>query len=178
MYDWMRKETYTESFMDGKEHLAMLVTNLRDIELPDFIALDKDENVILVAEVTSKPDGFKNVDTRKYALSRLIDVLEFATKNIIPFVMLADKGNIEFFHWDGQSLSKPILTLNTVEVVSHYEPNFDDKSIYDRYIVTLIESWLRDLGYNWNSEIPPYSKEMQEIGFLQLIQGGMTKAYY
>jgi hypothetical protein len=178
MYDWMRKETYSESFIDGKEHLAMLVTNLRDIELPDLIALDKDENVILVAEVTSKADGFKNSDTRKYALLRLIDVLEFATKNTIPFVMLADKENIEFFRWDGQKLSEPILSLNTADVLSRYEPSFEDKSIYDRYLVTLIESWLRDLGYNWNSETPPNSKEMQEIGFLQLIQGGMTKAYY
>ncbi|RUT01367.1 hypothetical protein DSM106972_069180 [Dulcicalothrix desertica PCC 7102] len=178
MYDWMRKETYSESFMDGKEHLAMLVTNLRDIQLPDFIALDKDENVILIAKVTSEPHSFKNPDTRKYALLDLIDVLKFATKNIIPFAMLADKDNIEFLRWDGQNLSEPILTLNTADVLSHYEPKFKEKKLYNSYFIGLIESWLRDLGYNWNSETPPYLKEMQEIGFLQLIEGGMTKAYH
>lgn len=174
----MRKETYSETFMEGKEHFAMLVTNLRDIELPDFIALDKDENVILLAEVTSEPHSFKNADTRKYAILKLIDVLKFATKNIIPFAMLADHENIEFLRWDGQNLSEPILSLNTADVLTRYEPKFKDKTIYNSYFIGLIESWLRDLGYNWNSEIPPYSKEMQEIGFLQLIEGGMTKAYY
>ncbi|WP_233787748.1 hypothetical protein [Dulcicalothrix desertica] len=164
--------------MDGKEHLAMLVTNLRDIQLPDFIALDKDENVILIAKVTSEPHSFKNPDTRKYALLDLIDVLKFATKNIIPFAMLADKDNIEFLRWDGQNLSEPILTLNTADVLSHYEPKFKEKKLYNSYFIGLIESWLRDLGYNWNSETPPYLKEMQEIGFLQLIEGGMTKAYH
>ncbi len=177
MYDWMRKETYSHSYMEGKEHLAMLVTNLRDIELPDFIALDKEENVILVAEVKGYPYSLKNADTRKYALLRLIDVLEFATKNIIPFAMLADKENIDFFRWNGNSLSEPILILNTADALSCYEPNFKNKVVYDDYLIGLIEAWLSDLKSHWMSNSPAYVKELQEIGFLELIEGGTTHAY-
>lgn len=177
MYDWMQKETYSRSYMEGKEHLAMLVTNLRDIELPDLIALDKDENVILVAEVKGHLHSLKNDNTRKYALLNLIDVLEFATKNVIPFAMLADKENIEFFQWNGQSLSEPILILNTAHALSLYEPNFKDKVIYDDYFVGLIEAWLSDLKSHWMSNSPAYVKELQTIGFLALIEGGTTHAY-
>jgi hypothetical protein len=44
--------------------------------------------------------------------------------------------------------------------------------------LTGLTAWLRDLASRWNLETPPYKKELQEIGLLQLIEGGTTKTYY
>ncbi len=182
MQDWIKaKDDYLDApnpRLPDREHFAVLLTNLGDIELPNFVAMDKDGRAILVAEVKGYPHNFKDAKRRKYALLRLIDVLKYATKNLIPFAMLVDKINIEFFRWDGQILSEPILILDTPDVLSHYEPKFNEKSVYDMYLTGLTEGWLRDLASHWNSETPPYNKEMEEIGFLKLIEGGTTKTYY
>lgn len=182
MQDWIEtKDDYLDTpdpRLPDREHFAVLLTNLGDIQLPSFIAIDKDGRAFLVAEVQGHPHNFKDAKRREYALLRLIDVLKFATKNLIPFAMLVDKINIEFFRWDGQNLSEPILILNTPDVLSHYEPKFNEKSLYDMYLTGLTEAWLRDLASRWNLETPPYKKELQEIGLLQLIEGGTTKTYY
>jgi hypothetical protein len=182
MQDWIKaKDDYLDTpnpRLPDRENFAVLLTNLGDIELPDFLAMDKNGRAVLVAEVTGHPHNFKDVKRRKYALLRLIDILKYATKNLIPFAMLVDKINIEFFRWDGQNLSEPILMLDTPDVLSHYEPKFNEKSIYDMYLTRLTEGWLRDLASHWNSETPPYNNEMEEIGFLKLIEGGTTKTYY
>ncbi len=183
MQDWIKaKDDYLDApnpRLPDREHFAVLLTNLGDIELPNFVAMDKDGRAFLVAEVTGHPHNFKDANTRKYALLRLIDVLKFATKNLIPFAMLVDKENIEFFRWDGHHLSEPILSLNTPDVLNHYSPKFNDKKeVYKTYLSGFTESWLHDLASQWNSETPPYKKELQEIGLLQLIEGGTTKNYY
>lgn len=89
----MQKETYFQTFMEGKEHLAMLVTNLRDIELPDFIALDKDENVILVAEVTDLIEAWLS-DLKYYWMSNSPAYLK--ELQTIGFLALIEGGTQAF----------------------------------------------------------------------------------
>jgi hypothetical protein len=183
MQDWIEtKDDYLDTpnpRLPDREHFAVLLTNLGNIELPDFVAMDKDGRAILVAQVIGHPHNFKDANSRKYALLRLIDVLKFATKNLIPFAMLVDRENIEFFRWDGHNLSKPILSLNTADVLSHYSPKFKEKKeIYKTYLTGFTESWLHDLASHWNSETPPHNKEIEEIGFLKLIKDGTTRTYY
>ncbi|MCG6133544.1 MAG: hypothetical protein MET45_02570 [Nostoc sp. LLA-1] len=104
----------------------MQALNLEEIEHPDFVAFDKDGQIVLIAEVQGFPFTFKEAKTRKYAILRLIDYLQ-NTKILIPFAMLVDVENIQIFQWDGSDLSAPILCLNTVDVLSHYEPKFRSK---------------------------------------------------
>jgi hypothetical protein len=100
MQDWIEtKDDYLDTpnpRLPDREHFAVLLTNLGDIQLPNFMAIDKDGRAVLVAEVKGHPHNFKDAKRRNYALLRLIDVLKFATKNLIPFAMLVDKINIEF----------------------------------------------------------------------------------
>ncbi|MBD2772843.1 hypothetical protein ICL16_12355 [Iningainema sp. BLCCT55] len=152
----------------------MQATNLEDIDRPDFVALDKDEQVILIAEVKGFPFNFKEDKAKYYARLRLIDFLQ-AAKALIPYAMLVDVEKILIFQWDGKNLSEPILCLNTADVLSHYEPKFSSKQIYRLYLRTLTEAWLRDLAYHWKSEVPPFTKEIAEIGLLQLLSEGTTK---
>jgi hypothetical protein len=155
---------------------ALQATNIEDIDFPDLVALDKEEQIILIAEVKGLPFNFQEIKAKKYAILRLIDYLQ-AAKIVIPFAMLVDVNNILIFQWDGNNLSEPIISLNTADVLSPYEPKFRDKRIFSLYLKGLTEAWLRDLAYHWKSAIPPLAKEMTEIGLLQLLEDGTTQVY-
>ncbi|NWF60468.1 MAG: hypothetical protein HXY43_14700 [Fischerella sp.] len=152
----------------------MQAINLEDVERPDVVALDKDGQVVLIAEVKGFPFSFKDKKTKEYAILRLIDYLK-ASKTLIPFAMLVDGENILIFRWNGNNLSEPILCLNTADILSHYEPEFSSKRIFSLYLTGLTEAWVSDLCYHWKSEIPPASKEIAEIGLLQKLEGGITQ---
>lgn len=156
------------------EVTAMQAINLEDIDSPDFVALDKEGQVILIAEVKGFPFNFTDKKTKHYAILQLIDYLQ-AAKYLIPFVMLVDVEKILIFKWDGKNLSEPILCLNTPNVLSHYEPEFSNKKIFRLYLTGLTEAWISDFAYHWKSEIPPASKEMAEIALLQRLEGGTTQ---
>ncbi|MHC5775257.1 hypothetical protein [Nostoc sp.] len=158
------------------EMRALQATNIEDIDFPDIVALDKDEQIILIAEVKGLPFNFQETKAKQYAILRLIDYLK-AANIVIPFAMLVDVNKILIFQWDGNNLSEPILSLNTGDVLSHYEPKFRDKRIFSLYLKGLTEAWLRDLAYHWKSAISPFTKEMTEIGLLQVLEDGRTQLY-
>ncbi|MEH2023528.1 hypothetical protein [Nostoc sp.] len=153
---------------------ALQATKIEDIDFPDLVALDKEEQIILIAEVKGLPFHFQEAKAKKYAILRLIDYLK-AAKIVIPFAMFVDVNNILIFKWDGNNLSEPIVSLNTADVLSHYEPKFRDQSIFSLYLKGLTEAWISDFCYHWKSEIPPASKEVAEIGLSQLLKGGITQ---
>ena len=153
---------------------AVQATNLEDIDRPDFVALDKDGQVVLIAEVKGFPYNFQEKKAKEYAILRLIDYLQ-AAKILIPFAMLVDVENIRILKWDGNNLSEPIISFNTAEVLSHYEPQFTTRQIFSPYLRGLTEAWISDLARHWKLETPPFSKEMAEIGLLQLLEEGTTE---
>jgi hypothetical protein len=148
-----------------------------EVDRPDFVALDKEGQILLIAEVKGNPFDSNIKKTKENAILQIIDFLQ-AEKALIPFAMFVDLENILFFRWDGKKLSEVILSLNTADVLSHYEPEFPKKQIFNLYLLVLTEAWLRDLAYHWKLEIPPFTKEMADIGFLQLLEDGTTQAYY
>jgi hypothetical protein len=154
----------------------MLATNLEDIERPDFVALDKEGQIVLIAEVKGFPFNFQETKAKYYATLRLVDYLK-AAKTVVPFAMLVDVYKIQIFKWDGNNLLEPIVCFNTVDVLSYYEPQFSKKRIFSLYLRGLLEAWLRDLAYNWKSAIPPLTKEIAEINLLQLLKDGTTEIY-
>ncbi|MDF5720462.1 MAG: hypothetical protein PUP91_08250 [Rhizonema sp. PD37] len=159
------------------EARALHSLNLEDIDSPDFVALDKDEQVVLIAEVKGFPFKINQYKDKEYAILRLIDYLQ-AAKAVIPFAMLVNVENILVFRWDGNKLSEPVLCLNTAGVLSHYDAEFSKKQIYSLYLTALIEAWIRDLAYHWKWEIPPASKEFIQIGLLQMLEDGTTQMSY
>ncbi|WP_230967472.1 hypothetical protein [Nostoc commune] len=153
---------------------TMQATNLEDVDFPDIVALDKEGQIILIAEVKGWPFNFQEKKAKEYAILRLIDYLQ-AAKIAIPFAMLVDINNILIFKWDGNNLSEPIISLKTANVLSYYEPEFNKKQIFNLYLTGLTEAWISDFCYHWKSEIPPASKEIAEIGLSQLLKGGITQ---
>ncbi|GAA6615952.1 hypothetical protein [Scytonema sp. NUACC26] len=104
----------------------METINIEDVDHPDFVALDKDEQVVLVGEVKGFPFNFKEKKVQEYAIGRLINYLQ-AAKILIPFAMLVDVENIIIFKWDGKNFIESNICLNTAEVLNHYEPEFSKK---------------------------------------------------
>ncbi len=153
----------------------MQATNLelQDVDRPDVVALDKDGKTILIVEVQGFPFDSNPKKTKENAILRIIDYLQ-ASKTLILFAMFVDLENILVFRWDGSNLSE-ILSFNTGDVLSDYEPEFNKKQIFNLYLTGLTEAWISDFCYHWKSEIPPVSKEIAEIGLSQLLKGGITQ---
>lgn len=133
----------------------------------DIVAQDINGQILLLVEVKATA-GHRGID-------QLIAKLQDANI-LIPFAMLVDLENIHIFQWDGSNLSAPIASLKTATVLRNYDVEVGIKRIFERYLITLVEAWLRDLAYNWKSEMPPASEQIAAIGLLQRLKGGTTQA--
>src|SRR5262249_7644532 len=91
------------------------------------------------------------------------------------FLLAIDPKCIHLYRLDEKELADPVVHLKTSEVLSHYDPDFDKERIFEKYLITLVEAWLRDLAYHWKSEKPPGSEELQKAGFLGKVEGGTTR---
>ncbi|MEP0916549.1 hypothetical protein NC981_06945 [Leptolyngbya sp. DQ-M1] len=133
----------------------------------DFVAKDKDGNIILVGEVKTSGLGGDSKKNLRHYLSQY--------HGNVSFGMTVNSENIQIFRWNGQELSKPIQVLNTEDVLRFYEPKFGQKQIFESYLTTLVEAWLRDLAYHWKSPNPPAAAAIEEIGLLHHLADGTTE---
>src|SRR4028119_918454 len=159
-------------------------TETLEVELPieaDIIALDKDDRIVVLIEVKiiqAQETAAKKQRIANYMISWMKAALAKMSeqRTVIPYAMFVDTEQILIFKWGGVNLSEPVCSLNTGEILRYYEPEFGKKWISERYLESLIESWVRDLGYNWKSEMPPESEQIARIGLLQRLAGGTTKS--
>src|SRR5205823_1690342 len=79
----------------------------------DLLAVDKDDRPILLGEVKARPT------TEADAEAQLVFYLKLL-HTPVPFALLADPERTRIFRWDGQSLSGPISTLSTIDVLRPY----------------------------------------------------------
>jgi hypothetical protein len=139
----------------------------------DIIARNSKGQTVLLAEV--KGTALNGKEAKHRAISQLKFYLQAANTDI-PFAMLADLEDIDIFHGGNANLSKPVISFKTAAVLSHYDPEFGSKRIFEQYLGTLVEAWLRDLAYHWKSKVPPASEQLAAIGLLQQLEGGTTQA--
>ncbi|MBO1061567.1 MAG: hypothetical protein ACK5GT_12265 [Aphanizomenon sp.] len=145
----------------------MDVTQLsnKTIELSDITAWDKNGNKLLVSKVRAR-------NIAEDITAKVEDILKFEyehNKVIIPYAMTATREEIKIFQWDGEKLEN-VYTFPTHEVLSEYDPEFSHKKrIFEYYLETLVEGWLRDLADNWKTDNPPKSEELTQIGFVDKI---------
>ncbi|MEG4490705.1 hypothetical protein [Microcoleus sp. D3_18_C4] len=158
-------------------------TETLDLELPidaDIIALDKDDRVVVLIEVkiieAQETAAKQRIADDRISWMRAALAKMSEQRTIIPYAMFVDTELILIFKWDGVNLSEPVCSLDTADILRHYEPEFGNKRIFKRYLTRLVEAWLRDLAYNWKSEIPTASEQIAKIGLLPLLAGGTTKS--
>jgi hypothetical protein len=93
----------------------------------------------------------------------------------VDFVFAIDPNFIRLYSSGGESLGEPIVQLDTRQILRHYDPKFPKERVFERYMVTLAEAWLRDLAYHWKSEDPPGSEELAGTGLLEKLEEGTTQ---
>jgi hypothetical protein len=91
------------------------------------------------------------------------------------FLLAIDPVCIHLYWLTEKELSDPVVHLDTAKILSHYDSDFGRKRIFEHYLLTLVEAWLRDLAYHWKSPNPPGSEELKAAGFLGRVEGGTTQ---
>lgn len=93
----------------------------------------------------------------------------------VPFAMIVDPDRIVTFGWDGKELHE-LAVFDTAAILETYDPEYGNKRIFDNYMNSLVEAWLRDLAYRWKSTSPPGVDVLRKIGLLNQLEGGTTRS--
>ena len=144
----------TLSRMSGRAHIA------------DIVAFDANDVPVMLIEVKARPEE------KVYDREQLVQYLQAAPS--IPYAMLVTLRDIQIFEWKSQTLSL-LLTTPTADVLSAYEPEFREKTIYEYYLATLVEAWLRDVAFHWQSETPPLFNQLTQLGLAEKLDNGTTR---
>jgi hypothetical protein len=133
----------------------------------DIVAEDAQGRPVLLAEVRAK------VLDDEAARSMLQPMRD--TYLPVRFGLVADLQRIRIadFERGGDNF---VCVLDTAEMLREYDREFGTKRIFGHYLRTLVEAWLRDHVYHWNSETPPGSDRLKEIGLAQCLADGDTRS--
>ncbi len=132
----------------------------------DAAVVDRENQPVALIEVKEHP-------IEKWATSLPGQLAKFAER--VPFLLTIDPNRISLYRPAGEDLGEPIAHLDTRQVLQHYDPEFSRKRVFEAYLLTLVEAWLRDLAYHWKSENPPGSAELGGTGLLEKLEGGTTQ---
>jgi hypothetical protein len=132
----------------------------------DAAVLDRENHAVALVQVKAHPvESWATILPRQLA--------KFAER--VAFVLTIDPDCIQLYRPGGESLGEPIVHLDTRQVLRHYDPEFPRKRVFESYLLTLVEAWLRDLAYHGKSENPPGSEELGRAGLLEKLEGGTTQ---
>lgn len=139
--------------------------------MPERVFKNRNENIVLLVE--TKAEKLEHIP-RQNAISQLktyyLQNIKQDIKKDIPFGMLVDWEEINIFSLTEEQNIKNSISLKTNDILSTYDPEFSQKRIFNFHLETLVQSWLRDLAYHWNSDSPPAYKEVAKIGLLSLME--------
>jgi hypothetical protein len=133
----------------------------------DGALVDRDEQTVALVEVKSNPVGALWTTLLPRNLARY--------GRPVDFVLAIDPVHILLYRPTGTYIGEPLVILDTPEVLNRYDPESSRKRIFESYMLTLVEAWLRDLAYHWKSENPPGADELRQAGLLDRIKGGTTE---
>lgn len=135
----------------------------------DVVVLDADEEPVALVEVKATRAVDPDVDQETVRILR-----ERAEAFSVPYFVIADLSHVRIFR---RGSPEPDLDLPSEALLACYEADFAKKKatrIYHQYLERLVESWLRDVAYQWKSDSPPYRAELERIGLAQRISRGST----
>ena len=132
----------------------------------DAAVVDRENRTVALVQVKTYP-----VESWAPILQR--QLAKFAEP--VSFVLTIDPDSIQLYRSEGPGLEEPIVRLDTRQVLQHYDPEFPKNRVFEPYLLTLVEAWLRDLAYHWKSVSPPGSEELGRAGLLEKLEGGTTQ---
>jgi hypothetical protein len=135
----------------------------------DAAVVDRSNRAVALVQVKAQPVG----DACTTVLPRQVS----KSAEQVDFVLTIDPKCIRLYRWAEGALTAPIVELDTSHVLEHYDPDFARRRVFESYLLTLVEAWLRDLSYHWKSEHPPGSAELKSAGLLGRLEGGTTERF-
>jgi hypothetical protein len=139
-----------------ERNMNLQITPERLLRRSDLAVIHiEDKDVLLLAEVTWRTDAEKRLP----ALASHANLLQ------APYAMLVDPSRIRLYEVDGrEDLDQPAVVLNTEEVIRAYDPEIDKDWLSERYLSSLIMSWLYDLIERWEHAAPPGDEQLTAAG--------------
>src|SRR5260221_9475744 len=102
----------------------------------DAAVVDREDHAVALVQVKAHP-----VERWATSLPR-----QLANAEPVAFVLTIDPNWIQLYRPAGEVLGEPIVRLDTRQVLQHYDPEFARKRVFESYLLTLVEAWLRDLA--------------------------------
>lgn len=135
----------------------------------DAAVLDRDDHPVALIQVKSRPLGDEWTRLLRGDRQRISETYPDAA-----YLLAIDPERIHLYRLTEKVLADPVLQLDTPRILGHYDPDFSRERIFEEYLLTLVEAWLRDLAYHWKTPNPPGSEELNAAGFLGKVEGGTT----
>jgi len=132
----------------------------------DLMAFDAEGTPVLAVEVTSAP---KRAVARRW-------LQEHATAMGIPYALVVDPESTQLFDLSEASAA-PILVLPTRELLAQYAHDLDAKKATERYLILLVDTWLRNVMQPLAASPPPPAfDELRKTGIVTRLGEGQTVA--
>jgi hypothetical protein len=129
------------------------------------VAYDRDGRDILAVEVKSRAIAQPE--------DLVTDLMHRAPA--IDLWMLVDPREIRVYVRGRENGAEGVAELDTRQVLAKYDEQFGRTTVFEPYLTTLVEAWLRDLAYHWKHADPPGSHELQSSGLADRLRGGSTE---
>lgn len=135
---------------------------------PDIIAVDDKGRPTVLVEVRARA-----LDLAK----ALPQAAAIAVEHHLPvaYLILVGPQFITLYKRSvAGSFDHPATSLPTEEVLAEYDATYASRKVFDTYLESLVEAWLRDLAYHWHSDTPPGSSDAAVREMAASLAGGTT----
>ncbi len=134
---------------------------------PAIVVKDKDDRPMMFVDVRSYRT-FSSEDLTIHHLEDYQQVLFLMfvnLKQIRKQIRIYRSGNYQ-----------PITILKIEDILSFYASNYQEyEVIFQHYLVSLVDSWLSDISYDWKSQNHHFETQINEVGLISLLEKGFVE---
>lgn len=132
----------------------------------DLLVLDAQGTPVIAVEVKSAPQ--LAAEAKRW-------LHEHAGARGVPYGIVFDPESLQLFDVATPE-SPPLLVLPTRELLAHYAHGLDSKKATERYLLLLVDTWLRNVMQPLAADPPPALERLQESGIFARIRDGQALA--
>ncbi len=128
----------------------------------DLLAFDAEGEPVLVVETKRLPG---KTELAKQQLQR------YATAVRVPYGMIVDPESAELFDL-ADPAARSLLKIPTHQLLTAYAHGLDANKVSERYLVLLVDTWLRNVMQPLESDPPPAYDQLAKLGVTDRLQDG------
>lgn len=132
----------------------------------DLLVFDAEDSPVLAAEVNLDPR--MREDTERLLRAQ-------ATEMGIPYGLVVDRELVRLIDIAAPA-TPPLLELPTHELLIAYARGLDANKVSERYLVLLVDSWLRNVMQPLAADHPPAFGQLTALGLAARLHEGQAMA--